>query len=131
MVEEKLEKDSIVENNNEANGNSFREAQLVLAEKRTSLAVVRTAIMIFALPLTVLTALIGFSGYYDFKANIWLMVPIIIISTLLFIVAFFLIFRAIKNITLYDRMLENIRKCDPGIGHLIPKADTRIIQKKY
>ena len=119
-----------MENDTKTNGNSFTQAQLVLAEKRTSLAVVRTAIMIFALPLTVLTALIGFSRFYDFYANIWLMIPIIIISTLLFIVAFFLIFRAIKNVTIYDRMLEDIRNCDPDIGHLIPKADTRFIHKR-
>ena len=106
--------------------NPYTQAQLVLAEKRTSLAVLRTAIMIFALPLTVLTALIGFSNYYDFQTNIWLMVPIIAISTLLFFVAVFLIYRAIRNILQYDGLLEEIRSCDPHIEHLIPRADTKL-----
>jgi hypothetical protein len=42
------------------------EAQLLLAEKRTSLAAMRTGTAIFALPLCVLTALIGILKYSPF-----------------------------------------------------------------
>ena len=41
------------------------EISLLLAEKRTSLAVLRTAIAIFTLPLSVFTILIATSNYYD------------------------------------------------------------------
>ena len=41
------------------------EIQLVLAEKRTSLATMRTGITVFVLPLSVLSVLIATSRYYD------------------------------------------------------------------
>jgi len=42
------------------------EVQLLLAEKRTSLAAIRTGIAVFALPLSVLTTLIGILKYSPF-----------------------------------------------------------------
>ena len=41
-------------------------AQLVLAEKRTSLATLRTGIAVFVLPLSVISFLIATSKHYDF-----------------------------------------------------------------
>ncbi|MGA8239636.1 MAG: hypothetical protein WB818_03615, partial [Desulfobacterales bacterium] len=43
----------------------INEAQLILAEKRTSLAALRTGITVFALPLSVLSLLIVTSKFYD------------------------------------------------------------------
>lgn len=42
----------------------INEAQLILAEKRTSMAAMRTGIAVFALPLSVLGLLIATSRYY-------------------------------------------------------------------
>jgi len=105
---------------------AYPKAQLLLAEKRTALAVLRTGIMIFALPLTVLTALIAFSGYYDIQSNIWLLVPIVIIATILFLLGIFLIYRSVRNILSFDILLEELRQSDPDIIKLIPKADTKL-----
>ena len=44
----------------------INEIQLILAEKRTSLAAMRTGIAVFVLPLSVLSVLVATSKYYDF-----------------------------------------------------------------
>jgi hypothetical protein len=45
----------------------FGEIQVLLAEKRTALASLRTGIAVFALPLSVLSALIATSRYYSMR----------------------------------------------------------------
>src|SRR5438876_2814551 len=45
----------------------FGEIQVLLAEKRTALASMRTGIAVFALPLSVLSVLIATSRYYNFR----------------------------------------------------------------
>ena len=45
----------------------FGEIQVLLAEKRTALASLRTGIAVFALPLSVLSALIATSRYYSIE----------------------------------------------------------------
>src|SRR6266516_1286880 len=45
----------------------FGEIQVLLAEKRTALASLRTGIAVFALPLSVLSALIATSRYYSME----------------------------------------------------------------
>lgn len=119
--------DTQINNTGSPDKTLYNKAQLVLAEKRTSLAVLRTGIMIFALPLTVLTALIAFSRFYDFDTNIWLFIPVVIVSTILFVVGLFLMYRAFTNIMKFDRMLEELRHSDPVIRSLIPKSDTKIL----
>ncbi|MFC1729458.1 hypothetical protein ACFL6I_03885 [candidate division KSB1 bacterium] len=113
---EQIKEDDILHNS------SFHKVQLILAEKRTSLAVLRTGIMIFALPLTILTALIAFSPNYDLEHNIWLMVPIVTVSTFLFLLAVFLINRSIRNIIKYDQILLELRESDPDLKKLIPRS---------
>ena len=46
----------------------YNTISVLLAEKRTSLAVLRTAIAIFTLPISVFTVLIATSRYYDVSA---------------------------------------------------------------
>ena len=55
------------------------EVQLLLAEKRTSLAAMRTGIAVFVLPLTVMSVLIATSRYYDVVHVMNLLVPLLII----------------------------------------------------
>ena len=110
-----------MEINNLDNISSFGKAQLVLAEKRTSLAVLRTGIMIFALPMTILTALIALSRFYDLGHTLWLLIPIVTISTGLFFFAMYLIYRSFFNIIKLDRLLYQLRQSDPEISDLIPK----------
>ncbi len=51
------------------------EIQVLLSEKRTALASLRTGIAVFALPLSVLSVLIATSRYYNMGAVMPLLVP--------------------------------------------------------
>jgi len=53
----------------------FGEIQVLLAEKRTALASLRTGIAVFALPLSVLSALIATSRYYSMEKVMPLLLP--------------------------------------------------------
>ena len=48
---------------------TINKVQLILAEKRTPLAVMRTGIAVFVLPLSVLSALVATSKFYDSTAG--------------------------------------------------------------
>ncbi len=106
---------------NQENNESYLKAQLLLAEKRTSLAVLRTGIMIFALPMTILTALIAFSQSYDVRETFWLWLPIVIVSSGLFMLAVYLILRAVTNIIRIDKIIKKLCVSVPEIDKLMPK----------
>lgn len=90
------------------------EAQLLLAEKRTSLASLRAGIAIFALPLGIVSFLIVTSRFYD-PVNVFILfVPVITISLLLAIIGSYMIIRAIIKIQHYDQMMNELKE-----GHSI------------
>lgn len=96
----------------EGEGVVINEVQLLLAEKRTSLAAMRTGIAMLALPLSVLSVLIATSKYYDVLQVIHLIVPALVISAVLFFLGSYLIIRGIMRIRHYDRIiLELKQKC--------------------
>ena len=86
------------------------EISLLLAEKRTSLAVLRTAIAIFTLPLSVFTILIATSNYYDPIEILHFIVPLVIICALLIIFGLYLIIRSFKRIRKIDFRIEQFKK---------------------
>ena len=94
-------------------------AQLILAEKRTSLSVVRTAIAVIALPLSVITALIALSRYYDVIHNLPLLVPLLLICLGLTIIGVYLFTRALRKINHYDHLLHRLKRRDPEISDLL------------
>ncbi len=86
------------------------EISLLLAEKRTSLAMLRTAIAIFTLPLSVFTILIATSKFYDAIESIHLLTPLIIICSLLIVIGIYLIFRSFNKIRKIDIDIKNLEK---------------------
>lgn len=52
------------------------EIQLILAEKRTSLSVMRTGIAILALPLSVMSVLVATSRLYDAPSVLHFLIPL-------------------------------------------------------
>ena len=86
------------------------EVQLILAEKRTSLAALRTGIAVFALPLSVLSALIATSKYYDIGNVLPLLLPLVILCIILTVLGIYLITRSIIKIRHQDRMITEIKK---------------------
>ena len=83
---------------------------ILLAEKRTSLAVLRTAIAFFTLPLSVFTILTATSRFYDPLESIPLLLIIIIINSILIIFGIYLIVRSFNRIRRIDRRIESIKK---------------------
>jgi len=89
----------------------INEAQLILAEKRTSLAAMRTGIAVFVLPLSVLGLLIATSRYYDVLHVLPLIIPLGVILLALIALGSYLIIRALRNIQRYDRLIHQLKVC--------------------
>ena len=90
--------------------------QLILAEKRTSLAVLRTGIVVLSLPLSVVTVLIATSRYYDFLGTYHLIVPLLGLCAGLVLLAVYLIQRSLRRIHHQDVLVNKIKKEDPRIA---------------
>jgi uncharacterized membrane protein YkgB len=87
----------------------INEVQLLLAEKRTSLAAMRTGITVFALPLTVLSFLVATSNYYD-VIHVWYLLLFLLVTCLgLIVLGSYLIIRAALKIRAYDRHIALIK----------------------
>jgi len=98
---------------------AIHEAQLVLAEKRTSLAVMRTGIAVLVLPLSVMSVLIATSKYYNVFHVLHFFIPLSILSFGLIIFGAYLIIMAIIRMRHYDRLIHEIKKKHSVIGKFI------------
>jgi len=81
--------------------------QLLLAEKRTSLAAIRTGIAIFTLPLSVTTVLITTSRYYNFMENLHYLIPLLVLCTLLVLFGTYLV---LVSLIRFHRQSQQIKK---------------------
>lgn len=97
----------------------INEAQLILAEKRTSLSVMRTGIAVLAIPLGVTSLLIATSRYYDVLHVMHLMVPLMLLNGVLVVLGIYLIVRAFRRLHHQDRMMREIKKSHSCIAEFI------------
>ena len=97
----------------------INQAQLVLAEKRTSLSSLRTGIAVMALPISVLSFLIVTSEHYSILEVLALVIPLMIITGLLILLGAYLIIRAIVRIHRYDLMLGALKKKSDSLAQLM------------
>ena len=97
----------------------INEVQLLLAEKRTSLAALRTGIAIFALPLTVVSFLIVTSQYYKVVNVLYLFVPLMLVCLVLAILGGYLVLRAVRKIRRYDEAIEKLKIQHSKLSDLI------------
>lgn len=88
----------------------YNTISLLLAEKRTSLAVLRTAIAIFTLPISVFTVLIATSEYYDVMTSLHFIIPLFLICIMLVTLGAYLILRSFKKIKDVDHKILEIKK---------------------
>jgi len=98
---------------------AINEAQLILAEKRTSLSVLRTGIAVLAIPLGVISLLIATSKYYDVLHVMHLLVPLTVLNGLLVVLGLYLIIRSFRRLLRYDRMIREIKKTHSCIAEFI------------
>jgi uncharacterized membrane protein YidH (DUF202 family) len=97
----------------------INEVQLLLAEKRTSLAAMRTGIAVFALPLTVMSVLIATSKYYDIVHVLHLLVPLLILCAALVLLGSYLILRSIIRLHRHDKHISEIKRKNSAIAEFI------------
>jgi uncharacterized membrane protein YidH (DUF202 family) len=97
----------------------INEVQLILAEKRTSLAGLRTGIAVFAIPLSIMSALVATSRYYDILDVLHLFIAVMAINALLLGLGGYLIVRAIIRLRHEDRMINDIKRRHSVIAEFI------------
>lgn len=85
------------------------ELQLILAEKRTALSVLRTGIAVFVLPLSVLSLLIATSKQYEIVDVIHLFAPILAICLALVILGTYLIVHSLRRMRRYDGLINRMK----------------------
>lgn len=91
-------------------------AQLILAEKRTFLSLMRTGIAVFALPLATISALIATSRYYEPAEVLELFIPVMLINAVLIALGAHLVIRANRRIRRVDRQLADLKRSHPAIA---------------
>ena len=84
------------------------EIQVLLSEKRTSLAGLRTGIAVFALPLSVLSVLIATSRYYNMGHVLPLLVPLLVLNLGLVVLGSWLIFHSIQRLHHFDHRIRDL-----------------------
>jgi uncharacterized membrane protein YidH (DUF202 family) len=97
----------------------FGEIQVILAEKRTALASLRTGIAVFALPLSVLSVLIATSRYYNIRTVMPLLVPLLLLNLGLVVLGAWLIYHSICRIHRYDRLIRELTQKYRSIAEFI------------
>src|SRR4029077_17264618 len=86
----------------------FGEIQVLLAEKRTALAGLRTGIAVFALPLSVLSALIATSRYYSMERVMPLLAPLLLWNLGRVVLGCCLLFRSIRRIRHFEHRIREL-----------------------
>ncbi len=97
----------------------INEVQLILAEKRTSLAAMRTGIAVFVLPVSVLSVLIATSKHYDLEKVVLLIAPLLILCAGLVVLGTFLTHRSMRKILRYDAMIRKLKEKNSAIAKFI------------
>jgi uncharacterized membrane protein YidH (DUF202 family) len=87
----------------------FNEAQLVLAEKRTHLAMLRTGIAIVALPMSIISFLVATSRFYEIGDNLHFLIPLFMLNLLLSCLGIYMAVRALVRLRQDGRLLENLK----------------------
>ena len=86
----------------------FGEIQVLLAEKRTGLASLRTGIAVFVLPMSVLSALIATSRYYSVEKVMPLLAPLMLLNLGLVVLGTWLVFRSLHRIRHFEHRIKEL-----------------------
>jgi uncharacterized membrane protein YidH (DUF202 family) len=111
----------ILTNGNQSDHESviINEVQLLLAEKRTSLAAVRTGIAVLALPLSVMGILVATSKYYDVVHVLPLFIPLALLCFALSVLGLYLIIRSIIRLRHHDHHIMELKRKHGEVAEFI------------
>ena len=98
---------------------AINEVQLIFAEKRTFLSVMRTGIAVLVLPLSVLSVLIATSKYYDVIHVLHFLIPLSVLNFALVVFGAYLVIRSVIRMRHYDRFINDIKRKHSTIGEFI------------
>lgn len=101
------------------NGMVINEVQLLLAEKRTSLATMRTGIAVFTLPVSVLSILIATSRHYNLSQVLHLFIPLLLLCSGLVILGTYLVIRSLMRIRHQDGLILSIKRKHSQLAEFI------------
>jgi len=96
--------------NNENEVVIINEIQILLEEKRTSLAVMRTGIGVLVVQILVSGFLIATSKSYQFMELLHMAVPFYLINAFLVVLGTYLIISSLIHIRRYDRIILAVKK---------------------
>jgi hypothetical protein len=85
------------------------EVQLLLAEKRTAYALLRTGLAVSLLPLSMWTVLVATSKLWDATKIWWLLAPALVIMIVLLVLGLHLMYDALQNIRHAERRIGALR----------------------
>ena len=100
----------------------YNAVTLLLAEKRTSLSVLRTAIALFTVPTSVFTILIATSRYYEIGANLHVAIPLFLLCFFLIFFGIYLVIRSLRRLHDIDRKIQEIKEKEECIREIIKEA---------
>ena len=110
---------SNIDAENQADILGINQIQLLLAEKRTSLSVLRTGIALLALPLSIFSVLIATSEYYDRADAVWMLVAAWLVNLSLIALGIYLIVRSLRRMRQYSREIEAIKQQHQSLRQLV------------
>jgi hypothetical protein len=119
LLSDKDDTPSKHENGFASEGIIINEVQLLLAEKRTSLATMRTGITVFVLPLSVLSVLIATSKYYDIVQVMPFIIPLLAICVALVLLGSYLIIRSVIRMRHHDSLIMQLKRKHRWIAEYI------------
>jgi uncharacterized membrane protein YidH (DUF202 family) len=99
------------------------EVQLLLAEKRTSLAILRAGMGVFLLPLSLFAALIATSKFYDVGEVLALIIVVVGVSVALMGLGVWLIWRSVRRIRRIDHKIAELKQKSAELKHLYYDGD--------
>lgn len=99
------------------------EVQLLLAEKRTAYALLRTGVTVALVPVSIWTVLVATSRLWDPFRVLWLLVPVMLVAALFFCLGAYLIVHALQHVQHTDTTLNALRQSDTLLEDLLVKHD--------
>ena len=100
----------------------YNAVTLLLAEKRTSLSILRTAIALFTVPTSVFTILIATSRYYDVGASLYFAIPLFLICFFLIFFGLYLVIRSVRRIHEIDHKIQEIKDKEECLRDIVKEV---------
>ena len=93
--------------------------QMILAQKRTSLSVMRTGIAVLALPLGVLSLLVATSRHWSASETVPMLLVVLTLCFGLLVFGTYLVIHSLQRVRRYDAEIRQLRAGHPVIAQFL------------